>query len=228
MITLYLKESPKGLKYLGKTIKNPYEYMGSGIIWCGHIKKHKLTQDDIKTTVLFQSKNKSKFNKVSLYYSKLYDVVNSKSFANLTEEMGQGGKTISKETHPHHPAYSWKTTMIKYWENPNNRKVQSMRMKINNPMNNLESRKKLSNSLKNHIVLDEIKLKISESVKKWYITHTNPFKNKTHTPEIRNHLSKINGTPVVINDIQYNSIRHAARILDTTRYFIKKQLYGKQ
>ena len=55
MIYLYLKESPKGLKYIGKTIHNPYEYMGSGVVWKNHIKKNKLSASDIKTTILFQS-----------------------------------------------------------------------------------------------------------------------------------------------------------------------------
>lgn len=55
MIYLYLKESPLGLKYIGKTTKNPYKYMGSGLLWKRHIKKHNLKLSDIKTTILFET-----------------------------------------------------------------------------------------------------------------------------------------------------------------------------
>ena len=66
MIYLYLKESPKGLKYIGKTIHNPYEYMGSGIVWKNHIKKHKLSAFDIKTTILFQSDDATLFKEEAI------------------------------------------------------------------------------------------------------------------------------------------------------------------
>jgi hypothetical protein len=75
MIYLYLKESPNGLKYIGKTTHNPYEYMGSGIVWKNHIKKYKLKSSDIKTTILFQSEDKDVFRKEAIRYSKIYNIV---------------------------------------------------------------------------------------------------------------------------------------------------------
>ena len=45
MIYLYIKESPLGLKYLGKTEKDPFKYIGSGLYWKKHLKKHKFTYD---------------------------------------------------------------------------------------------------------------------------------------------------------------------------------------
>jgi hypothetical protein len=144
MIYLYLKESPKGLKYIGKTIRNPYNYMGSGIVWKNHIKKYKLTASDIKTTILFESSDINLFKKEAIKYSKLYNIVESKEFANLTEEQGQGGITFTKETNPNHPAYTFSDRLNKYWSNSDNKKIQSERMKVNNPSHKQKVKDKLS------------------------------------------------------------------------------------
>lgn len=94
MYYLYLKES-KGFKYLGKftTRKNRpnftvYDYLGSGKIWKQHIKKHKLTAKDIKTTVLFESDNIEEFKEKALYFSNKFQVQHSNEFANLVPEDG--------------------------------------------------------------------------------------------------------------------------------------------
>ena len=56
MIYLYLKtHNLTGLKYLGKTIKDPYEYSGSGIVWTRHLKSH---GNDVTTEILFATNNK--------------------------------------------------------------------------------------------------------------------------------------------------------------------------
>lgn len=88
IIYLYIKESPHGLKYLGQTIKDPYKYMGSGKIWKRHLKKHKLHSKDIKTTILFTSFNREDIKVKGLYYSNLWDIVNSPMWANLMPESG--------------------------------------------------------------------------------------------------------------------------------------------
>ena len=94
MIILYLKESPLGLKYLGKCVNtDPYKYKGSGTVWKRHLKTHNISSNDIKTTILFETEDKEKLIQMGLYYSKLWDVVNSKEFANLIPEQGDGGNT---------------------------------------------------------------------------------------------------------------------------------------
>jgi len=91
-IYLYLKTHNKtGLKYLGKTIQDPYKYNGSGIHWTHHIKKYGY---DITTEILFQTTDKHKLKESGLYYSNLWNIVESKDFANLTAEEGQGGYTL--------------------------------------------------------------------------------------------------------------------------------------
>jgi hypothetical protein len=93
MIYLYLKESPLGLKYLGKTEKDPITYMGSGLHWKRHIKKYGFTYRDIKTTILFETTDKALLKEKGQYYSKIWDIVNNESFANLMNENGDGGDT---------------------------------------------------------------------------------------------------------------------------------------
>ena len=54
-IYLYLKTHAKtGLKYLGKTITDPYTYLGSGKRWRRHLAKH---GNDIITEVLLETED---------------------------------------------------------------------------------------------------------------------------------------------------------------------------
>lgn len=96
-IYLYLKTHNKtGLKYLGKTTRDPFLYKGSGNIWKRHIAKHGY---DVSTEILFESTNKEEFKRVAIHFSTLYDIVKSSEFANLTTEEGQGGKTWINKKH---------------------------------------------------------------------------------------------------------------------------------
>lgn len=90
---LYIKTSPFGLKYLGKTTKNPFTYLGSGKIWKRHIAKHSLTFEDIETEVVFETDDINQLIKKGIELSLLYNIVESKEWANLREERGDGGDT---------------------------------------------------------------------------------------------------------------------------------------
>jgi hypothetical protein len=90
---LYIKTSPLGLKYFGKTTKDPFTYLGSGKIWKRHIKKHSLAMDDIKTEIVFETNDVDELIKKGIELSNLYNVVESKEWANLREENGDGGNT---------------------------------------------------------------------------------------------------------------------------------------
>lgn len=82
------------LKYLCKTSKqNPHKYPGSGKYWKNHLKKH---GRNLSTEILFETVNIKEFHEKCLYYSKLYDVVKSKDWANEIPETGlDGGLTHS-------------------------------------------------------------------------------------------------------------------------------------
>lgn len=89
VIYLYVKTHNKtGLKYLGKTnSKDPHEYQGSGIHWCRHIKKHGY---DVSTQILLATESKEELKETGIFFSKLFNVVESNEWANLMTENGGG------------------------------------------------------------------------------------------------------------------------------------------
>lgn len=89
-IYLYVKTHNKtGLKYLGKTSQpNPFAYKGSGKYWRLHLKKH---GNDVSTEILFESNDNDEIKRVGLYYSHLWNIVDSNDWANLKPESGDGG-----------------------------------------------------------------------------------------------------------------------------------------
>lgn len=93
-IYLYVKTHNKtGLKYLGKTTRNPLTYHGSGLYWKRHLKQHGY---DITTEILYETEDKEIFKKIASEYSKKFNIVESKDWANIREETGDGG--FSKES----------------------------------------------------------------------------------------------------------------------------------
>jgi hypothetical protein len=90
-IYLYVKTHNKtGLKYLGQTsAKDPHKYSGSGTYWRQHLKKH---GHDYTTTILKECQTKEELSKAGIYYSNLWNVVESDEWANLKIEQGDGGR----------------------------------------------------------------------------------------------------------------------------------------
>lgn len=108
-IYLYVKTHNKtGLKYLGKTTKkNPYKYPGSGVKWNRHLKKH---GKDISTEILLVTEDKEELKQTGLFFSKLWNIVESDEWANFIPESGDGIDSdqarkiaydkVDKGTHP--------------------------------------------------------------------------------------------------------------------------------
>lgn len=92
MITyLYIKtHTITGLKYLGKTTQDPFKYNGSGKYWKLHLNKHGNEHD---TEILMECQTNEEVSKWGLYYSELYNVVESPEWANLKLESGDGGSS---------------------------------------------------------------------------------------------------------------------------------------
>jgi hypothetical protein len=92
-MTIYLyKKTHKitGLNYLGKTIsKDPYSYTGSGVYWRQHLEEHGY---NIETEILRECSTVEELKQWGEYYSNLWNVVESKEWANLIEESGPGGR----------------------------------------------------------------------------------------------------------------------------------------
>lgn len=101
MIYLYLKtHNVTGLKYLGMTKRDPVKYKGSGVRWVKHIKQHGY---DVKTEILKICENYDQISEAGVYYSQLWDIVNSQEFANIVPEdginsCGMTGKKQSADT----------------------------------------------------------------------------------------------------------------------------------
>jgi len=94
---LYLKTHNKtGLKYLGKTVGNPYTYLGSGKRWQKHLAKH---GNDITTEILLETEDAQELATIGLHYSNLWNIVEDQSFANMRPETGDGGDTSNCEAY---------------------------------------------------------------------------------------------------------------------------------
>lgn len=86
---MYKKTHNKtGLNYLGKTTQDPFTYKGSGKRWGNHINKHGY---DVTTEILRECQTNEEVKEWGLYYSALWNVVESRDWANLKEEYGDGG-----------------------------------------------------------------------------------------------------------------------------------------
>jgi len=80
-----------GLNYFGKTIKDPYVYLGSGTRWTRHLKKH---GSDIETIQVWEFLNLEECSKFAVDFSIKNNIVESVHWANLRIENGlDGGHT---------------------------------------------------------------------------------------------------------------------------------------
>lgn len=83
-----------GLKYLCKTIQDPFRYMGSGTDWLQHLKKYGRSHT---TEIIKECKSVSELSNWGRYYSKLFHIVTAtdnygnKIWANRIPETGAGG-----------------------------------------------------------------------------------------------------------------------------------------
>jgi hypothetical protein len=101
---LYVKtHNVTGLKYLGQTKRNPFEYQGSGKYWKNHIEKHGY---DITTEILLITENKKELIEAGKFYSDKFDIVKSSEWANLIEEKGPGG-TFKGKHHSEETKAKW-------------------------------------------------------------------------------------------------------------------------
>jgi hypothetical protein len=220
MIYLYLKtHNVTGLKYLGKTIKDPLQYKGSGTVWMRHIKKHGY---DVKTEILFQSTDKDTFKEVALKYSKELNIVESKEFANLTYEEGQGGSTLKNRiaiTDGVDIKFIKKTDKI-----PDGWSKGGVTMKT-------KTKEKIRKSRIGKTQSKETKEKISKKNKG---RNTGPSEKKKiamNKPEVVKKLADAmrgklanNRKSFVLNGVHYDSIRQCHEVAGISKHQIRKHL----
>jgi hypothetical protein len=94
-IYLYKKTHNKtGLQYLGKTVRDPFKYTGSGLDWKMHLQEH---GSDVSTEILKECSSTAELSYWGRYYSDLWNVVESTDWANKTRETGGGPGVSSKQ-----------------------------------------------------------------------------------------------------------------------------------
>jgi hypothetical protein len=93
-IYLYVKTHNKtGLKYLGKTTKiDPHKYTGSGKRWLAHLNKHGY---DYSTEILLATESPDELKETGIFFSNLWNIVESKDWANFMPEKGDGVDSAS-------------------------------------------------------------------------------------------------------------------------------------
>lgn len=133
-----------GLKYLGQTkSNNPHIYTGSGVYWKNHLRVH---GHKFKTEILLVTNSKTELIDTGIFFSKLWNVVESREWANLIEETGTGGNTFKPETLNKIKATKLKRYGYEYYNNRNKILVE---LGVTN-VSQLESvRNKISNALRN-------------------------------------------------------------------------------
>lgn len=86
---LYVKtHNITGLKYFGKTVKDPIKYKGSGKRWINHIQKHGY---DVTTEIVGYYTDRCECENAALQFSKQNNIVESIEWANLCLENGSDG-----------------------------------------------------------------------------------------------------------------------------------------
>lgn len=200
---LYHKISPLGLNYLGMTTKeNIFTYKGSGKYWKLHLKKHNVKIEEIKTILLFETDNQEELKEKGVFYSKLYNVVESDEWANLIFETGEGisGNKLSEE-------HKKKISLATMGRQLSKESIQKIVDKNTGRKNSDESKAKMSKAaIKRGGIkhTEETKLKIS--------------KNKTGKPKV--------GVGVIDLEtgIFWSSIREVAKIYNLNENILEYEL----
>lgn len=100
MIHLYVKtHNETGMKYFGKTIRDPFKYKGSGLYWSRHIKKH---GNNVSTEIIGSFEDETQCESVAIQFSNDNNIVNSPLWANMKIENGKDGapqgNVVTEET----------------------------------------------------------------------------------------------------------------------------------
>jgi len=88
-VFLYVKtHNVTGLKYFGRTIKDPFKYKGSGLYWLRHLKAH---GNDVATEIVGCYTDLNELKETATKFTKENDIVASSKWANLIAESGLAG-----------------------------------------------------------------------------------------------------------------------------------------
>lgn len=122
---LYVKtHSITGLKYFGKTTKNPLKYSGSGIHWKRHLRKH---GKEHATEIIAEFDDPNECEVFALAFSHENNIVESCEWANLIPENGKDGMPVGHAGHIFTNDEKSKIAEAarRNWEDPAYRSLQS-------------------------------------------------------------------------------------------------------
>jgi hypothetical protein len=162
---LYVKTHlTSGLKYLGKTEKDPYSYKGSGQWWKNHIRKHGY---NVRTEILLMTKQYDELVETGLFFSKLFNVVESTEWANLIPESGEGvgGLKHSQEARTKMSEAKFGKPRKPHTDKTRSQISESLKGKKRKPFTE-EHKQKIAQTNKDHLrrpLSEEHKRKISEA-----------------------------------------------------------------
>lgn len=182
MITyLYKKTHNKtGMMYLGKTCSiDPNRYKGSGLYWIRHIKKHGY---DVTTEILKECCNSRELVYWGKYYSELWNIVESKEWANMRVEDGNGGATFTGKTHSPETKQKLRAAHTgKIVSNETRQKISEL--KKGNSWGNHTEETKIK--IRSYCHSEEFKIQLSQS----RLGSGNPNYGKTISDETRKKIS---------------------------------------
>lgn len=173
---LYVKTHLKtGLKYFGKTIKDPFQYWGSGVYWQRHLKCH---GHEHSTSIIGLFTDENDLRESAIRFSRENNIVKSDEWANLKEEDGMmGGATrtgyVMSESEKDHlrqmnrgRSYVHSEERRKKISDANRKRgtkiAEANRLRAK-PLSE-ETKLKISNSLKGNHVSPEVREKISRTL----------------------------------------------------------------
>ena len=89
MTYLYIKEHEStGMRYFGKTTRDPHKYLGSGKYWKYHLNQH---GKNVKTVWAEKFDDAELCQEFAEFFSEFFDIVDSDAWANLIPEDSRGG-----------------------------------------------------------------------------------------------------------------------------------------
>ena len=98
MIHLYIKtHNITGLKYFGKTTKDPLRYFGSGKRWLAHLRDH---GKNVSTEILGSFEDLDEASVVALRFSEEHQIVKSPMWANMIVENAADGQPAGTKRKP--------------------------------------------------------------------------------------------------------------------------------
>ncbi len=232
---LYIKTHNKtGLKYFGKTTKDPFEYRGSGKYWLEHLKIH---GNNVSTEIVGFFENKDECMAAALNFSNKHNIVsalnehNKKVWANQVVENGiDGGAT---RFGPHSDATKKKISSAqigkKLSEEVKNKIKESRKLQDMSHMKKTKSeehRQKISKSLTGRKRSPESIAKTADALRgRKRPNATEWLKNKIVSDDTKKKMSAAQKGKVVSEETK-NKIREARKLQVITQE-TKDKLKGK-